>query len=137
MEGQVFPDVAEVGIGDQGGLTEPALALAVLALEQVAGALAATEDLARTSHLEALGNGFACLCFSRDSRHGARRLGGGPGVARGKSDKMRVGGKAGVESGKWRSGRVGWDRQGLWEMGWFSETGRMPVLRWKMGFKFP
>ena len=75
MEGQVLFDIFDVGIGNQACLTQPALALAVLALQQVAFALFPTEDFARTSDFETLGNGFPCLCFSRDSRHGRGKLG--------------------------------------------------------------
>ncbi len=121
MEGQVFPDVAEVGIGDQRGLTEPAFALAVLALEQVASALAATEDLARASDLEAFGNGFACLCFSGDSRHGARRLGVGPRVARGKTHKM----SRRAEDGWIRAGNAGGGRVCGGMFLWIGERDRM------------
>jgi hypothetical protein len=74
MEGQILFDAFHIGIGDEGGLAQPALALAVLALKQVACSLTPTEDLARTSDFEALGDGFPCLCFSRDSWHGAGRL---------------------------------------------------------------
>ena len=56
-------------------MPKPALALAVLALQQVAGPLFPTKDLPRTRNLEALGNGFPCLCFSRDSWHGTGKLG--------------------------------------------------------------
>jgi hypothetical protein len=41
-----------------------ALALAILALRQVALALFATEYLPGAGNFEALGNGFPCLCFS-------------------------------------------------------------------------
>jgi hypothetical protein len=82
MEGQVLLDSFDVSVGNQCGLTQPALALAVLALKQVAGPLTATEDLARTSDLETLGNGFPCFCFSGDSWHGARNLGSPQPLAR-------------------------------------------------------
>lgn len=42
MERKVLFDVFDVGIGDQGRLTQPALALAVLALKQVTGTLTTT-----------------------------------------------------------------------------------------------
>jgi hypothetical protein len=87
MEGQILFDAFNVGVGNQCGLTQPALALAVLALKQVAGPLTATEDLARTSDFEAFGDGFPCLCFSRDSWHGTGKLGAGQPVA---SQKWRV-----------------------------------------------
>jgi hypothetical protein len=41
-EGKIFPDVAKVSIGNQGGLAQPAFPLAVLALQQVARTLFAT-----------------------------------------------------------------------------------------------
>ena len=75
VEGQVLFDVFDVSVGNKSGLAETALALGVLALKQVALALFATEDFARTSDLEALGNGFPCLCFSGYSWHGAGNLG--------------------------------------------------------------
>jgi hypothetical protein len=75
MEGQVLFDILDVGVGDEGGPAQPAFPLAVLALKQVACSLTPTEDLARTSDFEAFGDGFPCLCFSRDSWHGAGRLG--------------------------------------------------------------
>jgi hypothetical protein len=75
VEGKVLFDVFNVGVGDQGSLTQPALALAVLALQQVAGSLFPSEDLPRTCHFEAFGNGFPGLCFSRDSWHGTGKLG--------------------------------------------------------------
>ena len=74
-EGKIFPDVAKVSIGNQGGLAQPAFPLAVLALQQVACSLFTTKDLPRTCHFETLGNGFPCLCFSRDSWHGTGNLG--------------------------------------------------------------
>jgi hypothetical protein len=82
MEGQVLFDILDVGVGDEGGPAQPALALAVLALKQVACSLTPAEDLARTSDFEAFGDGFPCLCFSRDSWHGAGRLGLRGAVAR-------------------------------------------------------
>ena len=75
VEGQVLLDVFNVGVGNQGCLAGTALAFAVLVLKQVPLALVATEDFARTSDLEAFGNGFACLCFSGYSWHGAGNLG--------------------------------------------------------------
>jgi hypothetical protein len=75
MEREVLPDVSKVSIGNQSGLPKPALALAVLALQQVTCSLFATEDLPRTRDFETLGNGFPCLCFSRDSWHGTGKLG--------------------------------------------------------------
>lgn len=75
MEGQVLFDIFDVSGGNQTCLTQPALALAVLALQQVSFALFPTEDFARTSDFETLSNGFSCLCFSRDSRHGTGKLG--------------------------------------------------------------
>jgi hypothetical protein len=75
MEGQVLFDILDVSGGNEGSLAQPALALAVLALKQVAGSLTPTEDFARTSDFETLGNGFPCLCFSRDSWHGTGKLG--------------------------------------------------------------
>ena len=74
VEGKILFDVSNVSIGNKACLTQPALALAVLALQQVACSLFTTKDLPRTCHLEAFGNGFPCLCFSRDSWHGARKL---------------------------------------------------------------
>jgi hypothetical protein len=76
MEREILPDVSKVSIGNQSGLPKPALALAVLALQQVTSPLFATKDLPRTGHFEALGYGFPCLCFSRNSWHGTGKLGG-------------------------------------------------------------
>ena len=75
MEREVFPDVSKVSIGDQSSLPKTTLALAVLALQQVASPLFPTKNLPRTRDFEALGNGFPCLCFSRDSWHGTGKLG--------------------------------------------------------------
>jgi len=75
MEGQVLFDILDVSGGNQGSLTEPALALAALALKQVSFTLTPTEYFARTSDFEAFGNGFPCLSFSRDSWHGRGKLG--------------------------------------------------------------
>ena len=86
-KGRFSLTLRDVSVGNEGGLAQPALALAVLALKQVACSLTATEDLARTSDFEALGDGFPCLCFSRDSWHGAGRLGLRQAVA---SQKWRV-----------------------------------------------
>jgi hypothetical protein len=72
---KILPDVSEVSIGNEARLAQPAFPLAVLALEQVARALFAAEDLPGTSDFEALGDGFPCLCFSRDSWHGTGKLG--------------------------------------------------------------
>jgi hypothetical protein len=72
---KILPDVSQVGVGDEARLAQPAFPLAVLALEQVACALFATKDLPGTSDFEALGDGFPCLCFSRDSWHGTGKLG--------------------------------------------------------------
>ena len=75
VEGQVLFDVLDVSVGDEGRLAETAFAFAVLVLKQVPLTLSTTEDFARTSDLEALGNGFPCLCFSGYSWHGAGKLG--------------------------------------------------------------
>ncbi len=75
MEGQVLFDILDVSCRDEGCFAQPALALAVLALQQVAFSLTTTEYFARTSDFEAFSNGFSCLCFSRDSWHGTRKLG--------------------------------------------------------------
>ena len=75
VEGHVLFDVLDVGVGDEGRLAKTAFAFAVLVLEQVPFTLSTTEDFARTSDLEAFGNGFPCLCFSGYSWHGAGNLG--------------------------------------------------------------
>jgi hypothetical protein len=82
MEREVLLDVFDVGGGNEGGLPQAAFALAVFALQQVARTLFATEDLTRASDFETLGDGFPCLCFSRDSWHGAANLGAAAPVAR-------------------------------------------------------
>lgn len=82
MEREVFLHVFHVGCGNESRLPKPALAFAVLAFEQVARALMAAKDLPGTSDFEALGDGFACLCFSRDSWHGAAKLADRAAVAR-------------------------------------------------------
>jgi hypothetical protein len=82
MEREVLLDVFDVGFRNEARLAETAFAFAVLALEQVAGALFAAEDFPGTSDFETLGDGFPCLCFSRDSWHGGRKLDPGPSLAR-------------------------------------------------------
>jgi len=74
MEREVLLDVPDVGRRHKRRLPKPALALAVLAFKQVARPLMAAQNLPGTSDFEALGDGFACLCFSRDSWHGAAKL---------------------------------------------------------------
>jgi hypothetical protein len=56
-------------------LPKTTLALAVLALQQVASPLFPTKYLPSPGDLETLGNGFPCFCFSRDSWHGTGKLG--------------------------------------------------------------
>ena len=90
MERKILFDVFNVCGGNKGGLAQPALALAVLALKQVACPLAPPEDLACSSHFEALGYGLPCLCFSRDSWHGAVKLGPADLVASQKWSDIRV-----------------------------------------------
>jgi hypothetical protein len=72
---KILPDVSKVSIGDQSSLPKTTLALAVLALQQVASPLFPTKNFPRSCDLETLGNGFPCLCFSRDSWHGTGKLG--------------------------------------------------------------
>ena len=81
-ERKIFPDVSQVGVGNEGRLAQPAFPLAVLALKQVPRALFPAEDLPGSSDFETLGNGFPCLCFSRDSWHGGRKLDPEPSLAR-------------------------------------------------------
>ncbi len=64
MERKVFLHVLDVGIGDKRGAGEAPLALAVLALEQVPGALLPAQNLTGSCHLESLGNSLSSLCFS-------------------------------------------------------------------------
>jgi pyridoxal biosynthesis lyase PdxS len=63
-EGKVLFDVLDVSIRNEARLAESALALPVLALEQVAFALFAAEYFPGARYFEALGDGFPCLCFS-------------------------------------------------------------------------
>jgi hypothetical protein len=64
MERKVFLHVLDVGIGNKGGMGEIPFALAVLALEQVPGALLPAQNLTGSCHLETLGNSLSSLCFS-------------------------------------------------------------------------
>ena len=63
-EGKILSDIAEVRVGNQCHMPKIALALAVLALRQMALALFAAEYLPGARDFEALGDGFPCLCFS-------------------------------------------------------------------------
>jgi hypothetical protein len=75
---KILPDVSKVSIGDQSSLPKTTLALAVLALQQVASPLFPTKNFPSSSDFETLGNGFPCFCFSSDSWHGTGKLGIAP-----------------------------------------------------------
>lgn len=74
MERKVLFDILDVGVGNKGCFAKEALALPVLALEQVAFSLFAAKDLPGASDFEAFGDGLPCFCFSSYSWHGARNL---------------------------------------------------------------
>ena len=74
-ERKILSDVSKVSIGDESSLPKTTLALAVLALQQVASPLFPTKNFPCPSDFETLGNGFPCFCFSSDSWHGTGKLG--------------------------------------------------------------
>jgi hypothetical protein len=74
-ERKILSDVSKVSIGDESSLPKTTLALAVLALQQVASPLFPTKNFPSSSDFETLGNGFPCFCFSSDSWHGTGKLG--------------------------------------------------------------
>lgn len=63
-ERKIFHHALVVCSADNGGFAQSTLALAILALEQVASTLFAAEDLPCTRDLESLGDGLASLCFT-------------------------------------------------------------------------
>jgi len=81
-ERKILSDVSKVSIGDESSLPKTTLALAVLALQQVASPLFPTKNFPCPSDFETLGNGFPCFCFSSDSWHGTGKLGTSDPVAR-------------------------------------------------------
>jgi hypothetical protein len=81
-ERKILSDVSKVSIGHKSSLPKTTLALAVLALQQVASPLFPTKNFSCPSDFETLGNGFPCFCFSSDSWHGAGKLGNASGLAR-------------------------------------------------------
>lgn len=69
-EGKVLLDRPNLGSVHQSGTSKGAFALAGLLLEDVTLTLLATQDLARTGHLETLGNSLTSLVDTTFTSHG-------------------------------------------------------------------
>ena len=70
-EGHVLLYGPNLGLVNQSGSAESALALGGLLLENVTLTLLATQNLARAGHLETLGNSLTCLVDTTFTSHGA------------------------------------------------------------------
>ena len=64
----------EIGLGDQGRLSEETLPLPTLLLKNVSFALFPTQNFPGAGHLETFCDRLAGFGFSCSSSHGARRL---------------------------------------------------------------